>query len=461
MQLHTRLSANNQYIHTYRKPALSRLLLFGTICVVYLQHLTENKMKKGKILATAAMAALIAISPLAGGAKAQSKAETKLYKTVMTKRDLKNANKFLSKFPESQYKSTVQKIKDSIVFYSLNSNDVKGYISFVASNPKSFYTGAANTRIQELNTSSISPEQALEGAVAAGFPKEEIAFAAGVKNMNQEHIAVILAPKAGTTAYTIALLVQNNGNWESAGKVEEQVYTNDYALKDFTLGKDAKAVTINGMQYLYYSYANSTTDVDPRSRIHNNDSELVLNLYSLEDNTVYNILFSGKTQDGILYGSSMDAEQAGAGATEQQAFLISQMNGMENLKPYEEERFQAQELIKWWYNNNPQGSKDLAFGIIPDNSPLIPMFSQCKDKEKIGNYTVALLENIFGNTIIMVLNNQSKQYSLAMCQPTPQSDKDLELNTFYGEKNGILSLYYFKGKTSVKKRLNLISKRLY
>ena len=89
------------------------------------------------------------------------------------------------------------------------------------------------------------------------------------------------------------------------------------------------------------------------------------------------------------------------------------------------------------------------------------MFSQCKDKEKIGNYTVALLENIFGNTIIMVLNNQSKQYSLAMCQPTPQSDKDLELNTFYGEKNDILSLYYFKGKTSVKKRLNLISKRLY
>ena len=157
----------------------------------------------------------------------------------------------------------------------------------------------------------------------------------------------------------------------------------------------------------------------------------------------------------------MDAEQAGAAATEQQAFLIAQMRGMENLKPYEEERFQAQEIIKWWYNNNPQGSKDLAFGIIPDNSPLVPMFNQCKDKEKIGNYTVALLENIFGNTIIMVLNNQSKQYSLAMCQPTPQNDNDLELNTFYGEKNGVLSLYYFKGKTSVKKRLNLISKKVY
>ena len=418
-------------------------------------------MKKAKILAAAAFATLLSISPATGGANAQSKAETKLYNTVMTKKDLKNANKFLSKFPSSQYRPAVQRVKDSIVFYNLNTNDVKEYISFVSANPKSFFASAANARIEELNRSSITPEQALEGAIAAGIAKEEIAFATGIKNLNKEHIAAIMAPKAGTTAYTITLLAQNNGTWEIAGKTEEQVYTNDYDLKDFTLGQDAKAVTINGMQYLYYSYNNSTTYVDPRSKIHNNDCELVLNLYSLEDNTVYNILYSGKIQDGILYGSSMDAEQAGATATEQQAFLIAQLKGMENLKPYEEERFQAQELIKWWYNNNPQGSKDLAFGIIPNDSPLIPMFSECKDKEKIGNYTVALLEKVFGNTIIMILNNQSNQYSLAMCQPTPQSDKDLELNTFYGEKNGILSLYYFKGKTSVKKRLNLISKKLY
>ena len=207
-------------------------------------------MKKGKILAAAAMAALLTISPATGGANAQSKAETKLYNTVMAKKDLKNANKFLTKFPSSQYKPAVQRLKDSIIFYKLDANDVKGYISFVSENPKSFFTSAANARIEELNRSSITPEQALEGAMAAGLAKEEIASATGIKNMNKEHIAVIMAPKAGTTSYTIALLAQNNGAWEIAGKLEEQVYTNDYDLKDFALGKDSKAVTINGMQYL-------------------------------------------------------------------------------------------------------------------------------------------------------------------------------------------------------------------
>jgi hypothetical protein len=37
----------------------------------------------------------------------------------------------------------------------------------------------------------------------------------------------------------------------------------------------------------------------------------------------------------------------------------------------------------------------------------------------------------------------------------------LELSTFYGEKGNILVLYYFKGKNTLKKRLNLSSKRLY
>ena len=121
----------------------------------------------------------------------------------------------------------------------------------------------------------------------------------------------------------------------------------------------------------------------------------------------------------------------------------------------------VQEVIQWWYKNNPANSKDVAFGIIPATSPIIEMFNKSKDRERVGNYTVALLEKVFGNTIIVVLNNESKQYSLAMCQATPKSDKDLELNTFYGEKGNILALYYYKGKSSVKKRLNLASKKLY
>ena len=394
-------------------------------------------------------------------ALAQSKAETKLYNTVMTKRDLKNANKFLNKFPSSQYAPAIQKVKDSIGFYGLDKNDVTAYITFLNNNPKSFYASAANARIVELNTSTISAEQALEAAVAAGLQKEAIAAAAGVKNRNNEYVAVLAAPAASSKNFKLILLSNSNGAWSISDEISENIYTNDYELNEFALKETLKPVTIKGLQYLYFGYANSSSHVDKRSNIANNDCELVLNLYSMDDKTVYNILYSGKTQDGILYGSSMDAEQAGAGDTEQQAYLISQLNQIDYLKPYEAERFMAQDLIQWWYKNNPANSKDVAFGIIPDNSPLIEMFNNSKDREKVGNYTVALLENVFGNTIIVVRNNGSKQYSLAMCQPTPKSDKDLELNTFYGEKGNILALYYFKGKTSVKKRLNLMSKKLY
>ena len=395
------------------------------------------------------------------GATAQSKAETKLYNTVMAKRDLKNANKFLKKYPSSQYTPAVLKVKDSIAFYSLDKNDATAYITFVTDNPKSFYASAANSRVAELNTSAITAEQALEAAVAAGLQKETIAAATGVKNRNNEYVATIVAPAPGTTSFKLVMLSNSNGTWNILDEISENVYTNDYNLNEFNLKETLKPVTIKGLQYLYFGYTNSSSHVDRRSNIANNDCELVLNLYSLDDKAMYNILYSGKTQDGFLYGNSMDAEQAGAGATEQQAYLISQLNNIDFLKPYEAERFMAQDLIQWWYKNNPANSKDVAFGIIPQNSPLIDLFNNSKDKEKVGNYTVALIENVFGNTIIVVRNNQTKEHALAMCQATPKNSNDLELNTFYGEKGNILALYYYKGKSSLKKRLNLASKKLY
>ena len=432
---------------------------FGTICVVSL-HSPFKPYEMKFIFKTFAICIAvlgIAAAPL----PAQSKAETKLYNSALAKGDLKTANKFLAKFPNSVYAPKVTRLRDSITFAKIDNNDVNGYIAFLEQNPKSYFAQAANKRIEELNTSSITDTQAMEIALGAGFAKEEIATVKGVKNLNREHVAVIVAPQAGTSEYRIVLLAQENGNWKETSSLKEQVYTNDYALKEFKAGDDIKAVTINGVQHLYFTYVNSSSDIEPRSRMANNDCEMAFNLYSLADNSVYNVLFSGKMENGIIYGSSMDSAQGGMMATPQQTYLIRAMAAKENLKPFEEERFMAQELIKWWYSNNPQNAKNIAFGIIPDNSPLLALFNQDKNKEKVGNYTVALLEKIFGNTMIIVRNNENGQHSLAMCQPTPLNDKDLELSTFYGEKGNILVLYYFKGKNTVKKRLNLSSKRLY
>ena len=411
-------------------------------------------MRKFLIYTTAAILGLSATGNLA----AQTKAETKLYNSVIAKGDLKNANKFLAKFPQSVYAPKVQRLKDSIVFHKLDANDVVAYMNFVEQNPRSYFKAAANTKIEQLNRSSITDAQAMEAALQCGISKESILGAKGAKNRNKEHILVILAPQNGS--YALATLTQEGGNWVETSRLSEQVYTNDTELSGFALQGEPDVVTVNGKQYLFFSYTNSSSSTDKRSRIPNNNCELAVNLYSLDDNSIYNALFSGKMKDGILYGSTMESTQSGLMASAEQAYLLRTLKGMEHLKPYDKELFRTQETIAWWYENNPQNAGNLQFGIIPDNSELVQAFKANDQKEDVGQYTVAMFD-ICHNTVVAVYNKEDKVYSLALCQATPLSDKDLELNTFYGEKGNTLVLYYYQGKNAIKKRLNLGSKRMY
>lgn len=415
-------------------------------------------MKRTLFKAAFAAIAFAASVTATGTLSAQTKAETKLYNTAITKGDLKSANKFLAKFPSSVYAPEIQRMKDSIVFNSLNANDVLAYISFVEENPKSYFKKDADKKIEELNTSSISATTAMEIALEAGFSKDEILSATGVKNRNKENVVAILAPKEGY--FTLATISENNGKWEKSKQVEESVYTNDSALDEFSLISDCKAVTVNGVQHLYFAYTNSSSKSHKMSNIPNNNRELVLNLYSMDDNSVYNVMFSGIQKDGILYGSSMETVQGGLMATPQQTYLMRQLASSENLKPYDKELFRTEETINWWYENNPANSGNLQFGVVPDNSELVQKFKQNKSKEEVGQYTVAMFD-IMHNTVVVVYNKADKKYSLAVCQKMPVEKNDIELNTFYGEKGNTLVLYYYKGKTSIKKRLNLGSKRMF
>lgn len=414
-------------------------------------------MRIGRLISACAFTALVAIVP-ATQANAQTKGETKLYTTAIAKNDLKTANKFLAKYPQSIYAPKIQRLKDSIVFNSLNAEDVTAYMKFVQENPASFFADAANKKIEELNTSSISDSQAMEGAIEAGLPKEKVLTAKGVKSLNKEHIIAIVAPENGF--YTIATLIKDNDKWSIASQIKEAVYTNDYALKNYEIYGNPQAVTINGTQHLYFCYTNSSKEIDKRSGIANNNCELAFNLYSLTDNSVYNILYSGKTKEGLLYGSTMDSAQGGAMATPQQKYLMQQLRSTEIVKPYDKELFHTQEIIEWWYENNPQNSGNLQFGGISETSELATLFNNSKNKEEVGIYTVAMFD-ICNNTVVIVYNKEDKRHSLAICQKLPTKKDELELNSFYGEKGNTLVLYYFKGKNSIKKRLNLGSKRLY
>lgn len=416
------------------------------------------KLKNRSFGAAAAIIALTAAISAASPLAAQTKSETKLYKTVLAKKDLKNANKFLNKFPSSIYTPTVKRIKDSIVFHSLDNNDVTAYINFIKQNPKSAFAAQANGKIELLNTSSISNPEAFSITVQCGIPTESILAVKGVKNLNKEHIVAILKPQNGN--YTIVTLAQNNGTWEHATTLNEPVYTNDYQLNTLKLTPELYSATIDGMQHLFFAYTNTCLTPDKRSNIPNNNIEYVANLYSLSDNVVYNVLYSGKNIGDEIFGSTMDSAQGGMMATPQTTWLFKHLRANQNLKAFDKSLFLTQQTIEWWYENNPQNSGTLQFGIIPEDSELVNRFKEYKEKENVGQYTVAMFD-ICHNTVVVVYNKADKKYSLALCQATPVNKTDLELGSFYGEKGNTLVLYFYKGKESIKKRLNLGSKRYY
>ncbi|MBR2477373.1 MAG: hypothetical protein IKB48_00745, partial [Bacteroidales bacterium] len=135
-------------------------------------------MRLKDILVGAGIAAFVCVA--ASPISAQTKAETKLYNTAISKGDLKSANKFLAKFPQSVYAPKIQRLKDSIVFHTLDANDVTAYISFVEQNPKSYFRAQANSKIAELNRSGIDDAQAMEIALGAGLQREKVLVAKGV-----------------------------------------------------------------------------------------------------------------------------------------------------------------------------------------------------------------------------------------------------------------------------------------
>ncbi len=417
-------------------------------------------MKISRKLLCAPLAAIAFATALTSATSlgAQSKSETKLYNSVLAKKDVKSANKFLGKFPNSRYAPAVQRIKDSVVFHSLDNNDVTAYIKFVEQNPKSAFAQQANGKIELLNTSSISNPEAFSIATQSGIPAGEILAVKGVKNLNREHVLAILKPQNGN--YTIVTLAQNNGVWEKSASITEPVYTNDYLLSTFKLTPELHSVTIGGMQHLFFAYTNTCEQADKRSNIPNNNIEYVANLYSLADNAIYNVLYSGKSIGDEIYGSTMDSAQGGMMATPQTTYLFKHLRVNQNLKPYRKDLFLTQESIEWWYANNPQNAGNLQFGVIPEDSELVGRFKEYKGKESVGQYTVAMFD-ICHTTAVVVYNKADKKYSLALCQPVPVNKSDIELGSFYGEKGNTLVLYFYKGKETIKRRLNLGSKRYY
>lgn len=373
---------------------------------------------------------------------AQKKGETKLFKTTIAKGDTTSFNKFLAKYPNSVYAPTIQAKKDSLI---------KSY-----------------------NTTIYSKEEAgrifSENVAAAANKVYGIDFVAlSARKNNKEYIVGVIAPGKDdpSTLQIVRIDETAPGQWQESFSNNASRYMQDDNLKLFSMasiddifnGKTTpQEVIIDGEKHICFYHLNYTEGTDERSGWPNNTAELVANLVSLGDGTLFSSIYAGERNGNEIEGSCADIAQVGIMATPQMNWLMRSFGKSTQLKPFDKEKELTKKAIQWWYDNNPQGSTRLNFGVLEENHPIVKRFLEDKYIESSKSNRATFFE-IMGTTVICNYNKGTKQYLLLHCEKQPSDpQKEKSLNTLYFEKDNTIVLYYYKGKQAIKERIDLNAK---
>lgn len=373
---------------------------------------------------------------------AQKKGETKLFKTTIAKGDTTSFNKFLAKYPNSVYAPTIQAKKDSLI---------KSY-----------------------NTTIYSKEEAgrifSENVAAAANKVYGIDFVAlSARKNNKEYIVGVIAPGKDdpSTLQIVRIDETAPGQWQESFSNNASRYMQDDNLKLFSMasiddifnGKTTpQEVIIDGEKHICFYHLNYTEGTDERSGWPNNTAELVANLVSLGDGTLFSSIYAGERNGNEIEGSCADIAQVGIMATPQMNWLMRSFGKSTQLKPFDKDKELTKKAIQWWYDNNPQGSTRLNFGVLEENHPIVKRFLEDKYIESSKSNRATFFE-IMGTTVICNYNKGTKQYLLLHCEKQPSdSQKEKSLNTLYFEKDNTIVLYYYKGKQAIKERIDLNAK---
>ena len=373
---------------------------------------------------------------------AQKKGETKLFKTTIAKGDTTSFNKFLAKYPNSVYAPTIQAKKDSLI---------KSY-----------------------NTTIYSKEEAgrifSENVAAAANKVYGVDFVAlSARKNNKEYIVGVISPSK-EDPYTLQIVRIDEtapGQWQESFSNNASRYMQDDNLKLFSMasiddifnGKTTpQEVIIDGEKHICFYHLNYTEGTDERSGWPNNTAELVANLVSLGDGTLFSSIYAGERNGNEIEGSCADIAQVGIMATPQMNWLMRSFGKSTQLKPFDKDKELTKKAIQWWYDNNPQGSTRLNFGVLEENHPIVKRFLEDKYIESSKSNRATFFE-IMGTTVICNYNKGTKQYLLLHCEKQPSdSQKEKSLNTLYFEKDNTIVLYYYKGKQAIKERIDLNAK---
>ena len=304
---------------------------------------------------------------------AQSKGETSLYAKTVKKPGVKAAEKFLKKYPESVYAPKVLRLRDSVIFFSLDPEDAAGLKDFLKAHPDSPFRDLADERTVRHNTSGIPKEEAL---ATAG----DCLDAVGWKKDNKEHVLAL------EKDFTLRIL-------SPSGELEDTRSIPLHSLQENTLPPSRLALPLEvvaptGAQRpsLHFAYLNGET-------------EYVEVLYLPEEDILHQAMFYGTplkpASDGAFRIEGQSPEDIeGLTVTAEVAWLLARFRENPSLVQISKADLLTDNAISWWLEKNPKahtGSGRVAFGSLDPESSLVAEYRRAR-KEK-GKNCIRLVRN--------------------------------------------------------------------
>ena len=403
-----------------------------------------------KRLFTIAAALLLAIYAL----PAQTPAETKLYNKTLKKPSVKAYDKFLNKYPDSVYSLEIRTLKDSTLFEAVDKEDAEAVEAFAAEHPDSPIIGQVEEVIARHNTSPFSKEEAL-AAVRALAP--EATDAVGWRRGNRDYALGLAAADGALRLYRCALGA--DGAWTLVSAPAPERYNLDSKLTECRLDGPIELVEINGKKFLSFNYINSAEK--------SKNIEFVASLYEPEEGSVSHAMFYGRDMSG-KDGLKIEGQCPEALSTlvlPENAWLLNRINSDSRLVPIAKADALTDDSIAWWLEKNPEAetrASRLNFGALDEESSLVAGFktARSRDKDSSKSFTAAMFD-IRDYTVIVAYSKTYKNYILVWCEPVcVNKNRDKLLNSIYFEDDSSLALFYYKGRTTFKNRINLASRTI-
>lgn len=348
---------------------------------------------------------------LPAAAFGQSRAESFMYYRTLDKATVKDADKFLKKYPESVYAPRIKQLKDSLLL----------------------------VQFQKENLSLIPREEALR--VAGGNAVDAIGWKKDGKEqilaMDKDFSLRVLSPE-GQLLETRSIPVYTMETRQAARKL--------------VLPMEVLMPLDERRYYVHFGYLNGS-------------SEYVEALYLPPQDIVFQAIYYGRAlplKEGESYrieGQSPEMME-GLNASPEINWIARRFKENPSLIPVSEADLLTDASIRWWLQRNAGAATadtKLSFGLLDAESSLVSAYRKAK-KESGKNYNVAVFD-IRGYTVIVAGSKGGGKYTLVWCERMCRNKKTdpYIYNYYFGNDGSTLEVIYYKGKTTYKNKISLAS----